>query len=116
MHRVVFVLTPTNPQGPTVDEVPARPEVPPGVMARDEPSLVQWVALGVGRVEARYHFDDDYVAAHPEALDPRHLAMLHALLTFKLFDDGEVVVPPRQVEGALRWPSRAQPRRSLADA
>ena len=115
MHRVVFVLTPTNPEGPVVDAVRERPAAPPGAMVRDEPSLLQWVELGVGRVEARYHFDDDYVAAHPESLDPRHLSMLHALLTFKLFDDGEVVVPPRQVEGALRWPAREQPRRSLAD-
>jgi len=50
----------------------------------------------VGRARARYVFDGDYARAHPEALDAGHQAMVHAIITAKLFDDGEVIVTPTQ--------------------
>jgi len=60
-----------------------------------------------------YRFDDAYLRAHPEATDPRHLAMLHALLTFKLFDEGVLVAPGPMLPGALRWPGIDTPRKAL---
>jgi hypothetical protein len=111
VHRVRFVLDPERHIAPTLDALPD--EAPPGALTRRDEHLAQWVHVGAARIEAGYAFDDAYALAHPEALDPRHLALLHALLVFKLFDDGEVIVPPPQVEAALRWPAIDRPRRAL---
>lgn len=111
MRRVRFVLDPERHVAPTLDELPDEP--PPGAVTRTDAHLTQWVLVTPTRIDAGYTFDDDYARAHPEALDPRHLALLHALLVFKLFDDGDVIVPPQQVEAALRWPAIDRPRRAL---
>ena len=65
------------------------------------------------------HFGEGFFShvterAHPESLDRAHLAMLHALITFKLFDDGDVLIPPRQLAGVVRWPGLDERRRPLA--
>ncbi len=118
-HHVTFVLRAFDPVAPLVEalapEAPA-PRAPEGAVARDEPHLAQWFTARAGVVEAHYVFDEAYAAAHPEALDRAHLAMLHALLAFKLFDDGEVLIPPRQLAGVVRWPSIDEPRRPLASS
>lgn len=117
LHHVTFVLRAFDPLGPRVDsladEAP-RPTPPEGAVAREGPSLTQWFTARDGVVEAHYLFDDAYVGAHPEALDAAHLAMLHALITFKLFDDGDVLIPPRQLAGVVRWPGLDEHRRPLA--
>jgi hypothetical protein len=110
-HRVRFVLDPERHVTPLVDG-PTDPP-PPNAQFRSDAHLTQWVLIGPTCIDAGYEFDDDYAVAHPEALDPRHLSLLHALLVFKLFDDGEVIVPPPQVEAALRWPPIDRPRRAL---
>jgi hypothetical protein len=110
-HRVRFVLDPERHVAPLVDGPPEAP--PPGAAVRDDGHLAQWVLIGATRIDAGYEFDEAYAVAHAEALDPRHLSLLHALLVFKLFDDGEVIVPPPQVEAALRWPPIDRPRRAL---
>lgn len=112
-HRVRFVLDPERHVPPTLDDDPSDPGPPPGAACRADGHLTQWVLISPTRIEAGYAFDDAYARAHPEALDPRHLALLHALLVFKLFDEGEVIVPPPQVEAALRWPAIDRPRRAL---
>lgn len=110
-RRVRFVLDPERHVAPLVDGPPD--PFPPGAQVRADGHLTQWVLIASTRIEAGYEFDDAYAAAHPEALDARHLSLLHALLVFKLFDDGEVIVPPPQVEAALRWPAIDRPRRAL---
>ncbi len=107
---VRFVLDPEHHVAPEVLQDVADP--PAGWTTRDA-HLCERVTLTPHRVEAEWRFDEAYAAAHPEALDPRHLALLHALLVFKLFDDGELIVPPAQAEAALRWPTTAVPRRAL---
>ena len=113
-HHVALRLRAYDPVEPVVDarEVPA----PPEATTREVPHLTQWFVVRDGEVEAHYSFDAVYAAAHPEALDRAHLAMLAALLTFKLFDDGEVLIPPQQLAGVLRWPTVEEPRRALAGA
>lgn len=110
-HRVRFVLDPERHVAPTLDALSDDP--PADVTVRDDGHLAQWVRVTPTRIDAGYAFDEDYARAHPEALDARHLALLHALLVFKLFDDGDVIVPPAQVEAALRWPAIDRPRRAL---
>lgn len=110
-HHVRFVLDPERHVTPTSDHCPDEP--PPGAATRVDEHLAQWVLITPGRIDAGYAFDEAYARAHPEALDARHLSLLHALLVFKLFDDGEVIVPPPQVEAALRWPPIDRPRRPL---
>ena len=110
-HRVRFVLDPEQHIAPTLDALPDDP--PPSAVTRVDEHLTQWVDITPTRIDAGYAFDEAYARAHPEALDARHLALLHALLVFKLFDDGEVIVPPAQVEAALRWPAIDRPRRAL---
>lgn len=109
MHHVTFLLRADNPVEPRVDDAP--PAAPDD--ARGDGHLTHWFSARDGVVEAHYVFDDVYATAHPEALDARHLAMLHALLTFKLFDDGEVLIPPTQLAGVLRWPRTDEARRAL---
>ena len=111
IHRVRFVLDPERHVSPTLDALPEEP--PPSAVTRVDEHLTQWVDITATRIDAGYTFDEEYARAHPEALDARHLALLHALLVFKLFDDGEVIVPPPQVEAALRWPGIDRPRRAL---
>lgn len=111
-HRVRFVLDAELHVPPAVDEAEGT-VAPPGAMRREEEHLAQWVLMTPTRVEAEYVFDEAYARAHPESLDGRHLSLLHALLVFKLFDDGEVIVPPQQVEAALRWPAIDRPRAAL---
>lgn len=111
-HRVRFVLDAELHVAPMIDEA-VSDEAPPDAMRREEEHLAQWVLMTPTRIDAAYLFDAAYVEAHPESLDERHLALLHALLVFKLFDDGEVIVPPQQVEAALRWPAIDRPRRAL---
>ena len=112
MHHVGLRLRAYDPVAPVVDaaEVPALP----GALTHEAPHVAWWITTRDGEVEAHYRFDDVYAAAHPEALDRAHLTMLAALLTFKLFDDGEVLVPPRQLAGVLRWPAVNEPRRAHA--
>jgi hypothetical protein len=116
-HHVVFVLRSVDPVSPVVETVTEESPLPPsGAMVREGPHLLQWFTARAGTVEAHYLFDDAYVAAHPEALDRAHLAMLHALLTFKLFDDGEVLIPPRQLAGVVRWPGIDERRKPLVSS
>ena len=110
-HRVRFVLDPELHVAPSVDGPPE--DAPVDALVRVDEHLTQWLRISPTRIDAGYAFDDDYLRAHPESLDGRHLALLHALLVFKLFDDGEVIVPPPQVEAALRWPAIDRPRRAL---
>ena len=112
-HRVRFVLDPELHVDPSLDDAHDDVSPPPGAVTRVEAHLTQWVLISPTRIDGGYVFDDDYAGAHPEALDRRHLSLLHALLVFKLFDDGEVIVPPPQVEAALRWPAIDRPRRAL---
>lgn len=112
-YRVSFVLDPERHVDPVLDRGAPPEPPPPGALTRVEEHLAQWVLIGPTRIDAGYAFDEDYARAHPEALDARHLSLLHALLVFKLFDDGEVIVPPPQVEAALRWPAIDRPRRAL---
>lgn len=114
MHRVTFTLRAEDPVGPLLcADAEVFPSPPEGDATERTPHLTWWFTARDGCIEAHYLFDEAYVAAHPEALDPRHLALLHALLNFKLFDDGEVLVSPRQLRGALRWPSIDEPRRAM---
>ncbi len=113
MHHVTFLLRPFDPVSPRCESVEAEPVIPAGAMVRYEEHLTHWFVATPGGVEAHYVFDDAYARAHPEALDAAHLAMLHALITFKLFDDGEVLVPPTQLAGVLRWPRIHETRRPL---
>ncbi len=113
-HHVALRLRASDPVDPAIDDAPVPP--PPGATRHDEPHVGWWFVVRAGEVEAHYDFDADYAAAHPEALDVRHLTMLAALLTFKLFDEGDVLIPPRQLAGVLRWPARDERRRPLAAA
>ncbi|MEZ4394974.1 MAG: hypothetical protein R3A48_28185 [Polyangiales bacterium] len=110
MHRVTFTLRAEDPVGFQLgadgDHLPALPE---GDAAERSPHLTWWFTARDGFVEAHYLFDDDYVAAHPEALDRRHLALLHALLNFKLFDDGDLLVSPRQLRAPSDGPASTSP-------
>ena len=117
LHHVTFELRAVDPTGPRVERIaPDAPRPAPveGAVVREGPGLSQWFTARGGVVEAHYVFDEAYVGAHPEALDAAHLAMLHALITFKLFDDGDVLIPPRQLAGVVRWPGLDERRRPLA--
>ncbi len=115
-HHVVFVLRAVDPVAPVVT-LESEPVTPPeGAVVREGPHVTQWFLARGSLVEAHYLFDDVYAAAHPEALDRAHLAMLHALLTFKLFDDGDVLIPPRQLAGVVRWPAIDERRKPLASS
>lgn len=111
-HHVALRLRAFDPVAPVVDAADVAP--PPGALTHEEPHVAWWFVARPGEVEAHYRFDASYAAAHPEALDVAHLAMLAALLTFKLFDDGDVLIPPRQLAGVLRWPSLDERPRPLA--
>lgn len=111
-HHVALRLRAYDPVAPQIDAAEVAP--PAGAATHEEPHVAWWWVARGGEVEAHYRFDDVYARAHPEALDPAHLTMLAALLTFKLFDDGEVLIPPRQLAGVLRWPRVDEPRRPLA--
>lgn len=113
MHHVALRLLAADPTAPVREELSAPPRPPPGAWAEDTPHLLWWFAAGDGWVEAHYLFDDAYAASHPEALDEGHLALLHALLNVKLFDDGDVLISPTQLRGALRWPAVDEPRPAL---
>ncbi len=116
-HHVAFVLRAVNPVEPLVEALPDQPPRPPSdAVVREGDHLTQWFTARAGAVEAHYLFDDAYVAAHPESLDRAHLAMLHALITFKLFDDGDVLIPPRQLAGVVRWPAADERRKALASS
>ena len=117
LYLVTFELRAVDPTGPRVETLSPdapRPVPAEGAVVREGPGLSQWFIARGGEVEAHYLFDDAYAGAHPEALDAAHLAMLHALLTFKLFDDGDVLIPPRQLAGVVRWPGLDERRRPLA--
>lgn len=117
MHHVTFLLRSIDPVAPRVERVEpdAAPRPPEGARAHEDAHLAQWVIARGASVEAHYVFDDDYAKAHPEALDAAHLAMLHALITFKLFDDGDVLIPPAQLAGVLRWPAIDRARKPLVE-
>lgn len=69
-----------------------------------ESSLVQCVDQAPdGAVVAWYLFDGVYVRAHPEAVDPEHLAILHGTVAAKIFDDGVVVLDREGLAASLRW-------------
>lgn len=113
---MVFALAPEDPPPYTLralaeDEAPPTP--PEGARVTRGEHLTQWVVATHSRVEGHYLFDDEYARAHPEALDPAHLSLLHALLNVKLFDDGDLLLAPRQLAGALRWPAVDEPRGAL---
>jgi hypothetical protein len=113
MNRVIFHLRAEDPVGP-VRDAPALPDAPPaGAQVTEAPHLTWWYVTRDDGVEAHYLFDEVYAAAHPEALDPAHLGLLHALLNVKLFDDGDVLISPRQLRGVLKWPGVEEPRRAL---
>ncbi len=112
-HQVIFVLDPERHVAPVLEAAPSPADPPADAVTRIDEHLTQWVLITPTRIDAGYVFDEPYAQAHPEALDARHLSLLHALLVFKLFDDGEVIVPPPQVEAALRWPPMDRPRRAL---
>lgn len=112
-HRVVFELRPIDPVSPHVTHSDAPEVPPPGAEVSSRPHLLEWFVPRIDGVTAVYRFDDAYLRAHPEATDPRHLAMLHALLTFKLFDEGVLVAPGPMLPGALRWPGIDTPRKAL---
>lgn len=116
MNRVVFRLRAADPVGVTRDVVHTPDAPPAGAQVTEAPHLTWWYVTRDGEVEAHYLFDEVYAAAHPEALDPAHLAMLHALLNVKLFDDGDVLISPRQLRGVLKWPGVEEPRRALVAA
>ncbi len=67
------------------------------------PSLAQCVAWEDGLLVARYLFDHEHALAHPEALDPVHLALAHGTIAAKLFDDGAIVLTDEGVRASLRW-------------
>lgn len=116
-HHVAFVLRAIDPVDPLVEALTDQSPTPPSdAVVREGEHLTQWFTARGGTVEAHYLFDDAYVAAHPESLDRAHLAMLHALITFKLFDDGDVLIPPRQLAGVVRWPAVDERRKPLASS
>ncbi len=67
------------------------------------PSLAQCVAWEDRVLVARYLFDHEHALAHPETLDPVHLALAHGTIAAKLFDDGAVVLTDEGVRASLRW-------------
>ncbi len=113
MNRVVFRLRAEDPVGFARDVVEIPDAPPSGAQVTEAPHLTWWYVTRGDEVEAHYLFDADYASAHPEALDPTHLALLHALLNVKLFDDGDVLISPRQLRGVLTWPLVDEPRRAL---
>lgn len=115
-HHVIFVLRAVDPVAPVITSESAPVTPPEGAVVRSTPHLTQWFTARGSLIEAHYLFDDEYAKAHPESLDRAHLAMLHALLTFKLFDDGDVLIPPRQLAGVVRWPRVDEPRKPLASS
>ncbi len=56
-------------------------------------------------VEARYAFDARYAEAHPESLDPAHLALWHGTIAAKLHDDGAIVLGDESIVASLHWRS-----------
>jgi hypothetical protein len=111
-HAVTFLLRAINPVAPRIeDHIPEQPSQPVHLEAHEH--LTWWFTTHDDEVEAHYLFDDAYVNAHPEALDRGHLTLLHALITFKLFDDTQVLIPPRQLAGVLRWPAIDERRRPI---
>ena len=114
MIHVTLRLCPHNPGAYDLarDEAPA--SAPEG--ARVESHLTQWITVhrgDVDRVDAHYVFDEAYATAHPESVEEAHLTMLQAMLTAKLFDDGELVVTAEQLAGSVLWPAIGTPRASL---
>lgn len=113
-HRVIFALRGADLSEPELTrDLDAPPAAPDGAVVRNEPNLRQWFVAVPDAVTATYVFDDEYLVAHPEAVEARHLRLLHALLAFKLFDEGDLIAPPPMLAGALRWPSIDTPRAAL---
>lgn len=113
---VTIELFPVNPGEYRIETPETAPAIPADARVVDE-HLTQWLELthdATDRVTARYLFDARYHAAHPESTEAAHLAMFQALLTAKLFDDGELVVTDAQLHGSLLWPATDTPRASLA--
>lgn len=110
-HQVTLRLRAYDPVDPVIDGEQIAP--PSDACTVRQPHLTWWFVVRPGEVEAHYHFDEVYLRAHPEALDVEHLTMLAALLTFKLFDDGDVLVDTRQLVGVLRWPALDERPRPL---
>jgi hypothetical protein len=83
-----------------------RASTPASIAYDSAPCIVQSVTEEPdGSVTARYLFDAEYVAAHPEAIDPEHLGILHGTLAAKILDDGLVVLEKNGLAASLRWPS-----------
>jgi hypothetical protein len=113
MNRVIFRLRAADPVGFARDVVDTPDAPPAGAQVTETPHLTWWYVTRDDEVEAHYLFDAVYAAAHPEAHDAAHLALLQALLNVKLFDDGDVLISPRQLRGVLKWPGVEEPRRAL---
>jgi hypothetical protein len=75
-----------------------------------EPSLAQCVRWEEALLVARYLFDHEYTATHPEAVDDTHLALAHGTIAAKIFDDGVIVQSDEGLLASLRW--RAQGAKS----
>jgi hypothetical protein len=71
-----------------------------------EPSLAQCVCWEGSLLVARYLFDHEYAASHPEAVDDTHLALAHGTIAAKLFDDGAIVQSDEGLLASLRWRGR----------
>jgi hypothetical protein len=115
VHRVIFLLRAYNPVEPLIEVLDHEQsmQVSEGQLVERGEGLTQWFVLRPGVVEAHYVFNDAYVREHPEALDESHLRMLHALITFKLFDEEDILIPPKQLAGVVRWPAMGEKRKPL---
>ncbi|MDP3276744.1 MAG: hypothetical protein Q8Q09_16210 [Deltaproteobacteria bacterium] len=71
---------------------------------RIAPPLAQCVVLSSEQsLTARYLFDARYAWAHPQSIDPGHLALVHGIIQAKLYDEGALILDPAGIEASLRW-------------
>jgi hypothetical protein len=70
----------------------------PHLFQRIDVAYPEWVC-------ARYVFDGVHAAAHPQLLEPEHVAILHGTMAAKLIDEGALVLEPDGIAASLRWVS-----------